>query len=122
MRINFSISKIGSENSNVAMDLVLFNPNNFGLTLKNVNCDISVDSNFIGKFTLDTTIHISGKTEFNVPVKLNIDIRNVLQSSLSMLFREVKIGAVGTTKVGKGGFYKTIPINYQGMHKLNLFE
>jgi LEA14-like dessication related protein len=118
---NFRLESLGLEKSKVSMDLVYFNPNTFGVNLKNVNCDIFVDSIYVGKFALDTTMHIPKTSEFTVPATFEVDMKRILQNSVSLLFKEVKIGARGTTKVGKGGLFITVPIEYEGKHKLNLF-
>jgi LEA14-like dessication related protein len=118
---NFRLQSFSAEKARVSMELVYFNPNNYGVDLKNVKCDIFADSNFVGKFALDTLMHIPRNSEFSVPASFEVDLRSVWQNSINALFKEVRIGARGTTKVGKGGVYINVPINYEGMHKLNLF-
>lgn len=104
------------------MDFVFFNPNNYGVNLKNVDCDVYLDSNFVGKFLLDTSMHIPQSSEFILPATFDVDMKNVLRNSASLLLtNEVLIGARGTTRVGKGGIYVTIPFHYQGKQALNLF-
>ncbi len=104
------------------MDFVFFNPNTFPVDLKKVDCDVYLDSNYVGKFLLDTTMHISQASEFILPAGLDVDMRNVFKNSLNLLINnEVLIGAKGTTRVGRGGIYVTIPFNYEGKQKLNLF-
>jgi hypothetical protein len=51
---------------------------------------------------------------------MQVDMKGLFKNSLSILFnKEVTLGAKGTTRVGKGGFYVTIPFNYQGKQKIN---
>ena len=109
-------------NTKVSMDLVYFNPNSYGVNLKNVNCDLYIDSSYLGKFVLDTLMHIPKASEFTVPATMQVNLREVLKNSVSLIFNnEVTIAARGTTRVGKGGFFVTIPFSYQGKQKLNLF-
>lgn len=104
------------------MDFVFFNPNNFPVDLKKVDCDVYVDSNYVGKFLLDTTMHISRVSEFTLPASLDVEMKNILKNSLHLLINnEVLIGARGTTRLGKGGIYVTVPFRYEGKQKLNLF-
>jgi LEA14-like dessication related protein len=104
------------------MDLVYFNPNSYAVNLKNVNCDLYIDSSYLGKFVLDTLMHIPKASEFTVPATMQVNLREVLKNSVSLIFNnEVTIAARGTTRVGKGGFFVTIPFSYQGKQKLNLF-
>jgi len=52
---------------------------------------------------------------------MDVDMRNIFKNTLSVLFsREVLIGAKGTTRIGKGGIFVTIPFNYEGRHKVEL--
>ena len=117
---NIKVNSFGLGSSKVSMDLVFFNPNNYGVNLKNVNCDIFIDSNYLGKFTLDTLMHIPKSSEFTLPASLEVDMKNLFKNSLSVLFsKEVLVGARGTSRVGKGGFYVTVPFNYEGKQKIN---
>lgn len=119
---NIRVASIGLNTSKVSMDLVYFNPNNYGVNLKNVNCDIYIDSSYLGRFLLDTLMHIPKISEFTLPVKMEVNMKGLLKNSLDIFFNnEVLIRANGTTRVGKGGFYVTIPFNYQGKQKINFF-
>lgn len=119
---NFHLDNLDLNKSRVSMDFVFFNPNKYGVNLKNVNCDVYLDSNYVGKFLLDTIMHIPEASEFIVPATLDVDMKNVLRNSVNLLLsNEMLIGAKGTTRVGKGGIYVTIPFQYEGKQKLNLF-
>ena len=118
---NLKLETISSQKTQISMNLIYYNPNKFGINLKNVNCDIFVDSMYIGKFKLDTMMHIENSSEFSLPAKFEVSLTNILKSSVNMLFNEVTISARGTTRVGKGGFYLNVPIDYSGKQKLSLF-
>src|SRR4051812_21155443 len=64
---NFKIDSLGFEKTTVSMDLIYFNPNNFGVNLKSIDCDVYVEHNYLGKYLLDTTMHIAKKSEFAIP-------------------------------------------------------
>lgn len=103
------------------MDLVYYNPNNFGVDLRKVDCDIYVDNHYLGKFQLDTLMHINRKAEFTLPSRILVDMQGIFKNALTFLFnREVLLNVKGTTRVGKAGFFKTIPFNYEARHKLDL--
>lgn len=104
------------------MDFIFFNPNTFVVDLKKVDCDVYFDSSYVGKFVLDTTMHIARSSEFRVPANLDVDMKTLLKNSLYVLLHnEVLINAKGTTRVGRRGIYLTIPFEYEGKQKLNLF-
>ena len=119
---NFKVNNWGFDRSNISMELVYFNPNSFGVDLKKVDCDLYLDNNFVGKFSLDTLMHITRNSEFSLPATMEVDMRNILKNSVNMLFsREVLVGAKGSTRVGKGGIFVNVPFNYEGRHKVDLF-
>lgn len=120
---NIRVESLGLNTSKVSMDLVFFNPNNYGVNLKNVNCDLYIDSNYLGKFVLDTLMHIPKSAEFTLPASMDVNMKGLFKNSISLLFNnEVTIAAKGTTRAGKGGFYVTIPFSYQGKQKINFFQ
>ena len=120
---NFRVENWGFDKSRVAMDLVFFNPNNYGVNLKKIDCDVFLDNNYVGKFLLDTLIHIPKTAEFGIPARFDVDMRNIFKNSINAVFKkEVVVGARGTTLAGKGGFYITIPFHYEGKQKLNLLQ
>lgn len=119
---NFHLENFGLDKSRVSMDFVFFNPNNYAVDLRKVDCDVYLDSNYVGKFLLDTTMHISQASEFILPAGVDVDMKNILKNSLSLLLHnEVLIGARGTTRIGRGGIFVTVPFHYEGKQKLNLF-
>ena len=119
---NIKVKNLSLDSSNISMNIVFYNPNNYGVNLKNVDCKIFVDSNYVGRFLLDTLMRIDKKADFELPVDLKVDLKTVMKNSLTMLFsNEVLIGANGTSRVGKGGFFVTVPFSYGGRHKLKLF-
>ncbi len=119
---NFRVSNWGLDRSTISLDLVYFNPNDFGVDLKKVDCDIYLDNTFVGKFYLDTLMHIERQSEFTLPASMQVDMRNIFKNSLNVLFsKEVLVGAKGTTRVGKGGIFVNVPFNYEGRHKVDLF-
>lgn len=118
---NVKLEKLGFEKSTLCMDLVYYNPNNFGVDLRKVDCDIYIDNHYLGKYKLDTLMHIQRKAEFVLPSSIQVDMQSIFKNVLTVLFnKEVLVNVKGTTRVGKAGFFKTIPFNYQARHKIDL--
>ncbi len=104
------------------MDLVYYNPNGFGVDLKRVDCDIYIDNHYLGKFQLDTLMHIDRRAEFTLPSRIMVDMKGIFKNAMNLLFsKEVLVNVKGSTRVGKAGFYTTIPFNYEARHRLELF-
>ncbi len=119
---NIKVNTLGFNQSTLSFDIVYYNPNQFGVDLRKVDSDVFIDSLFLGKFQLDTILHISRMSEFSLPSTIQLDMQNLLKHSASMLFhKEVLIQARGTVRVGKGGIFKTVPFNYETRQALNLF-
>jgi len=120
---NFKIDSLGFDKSTVSMDLIYFNPNNYGVDLKKVDCDVFVQHNFLGRYTLDTTMHISKRSEFAIPSRMQVDMKNLMKNTFaSFLSTQLLVEVKGTTRVGKAGIYITVPFSYSGWHKFNLFN
>jgi len=116
------LETMGFEKTVLCMDLVYYNPNGFGVDLRKVDCDVYVDNSYLGKFQLDTLMHINRMAEFTLPSRILIDMKAVLKNGMNLLFsQEVLINVKGTTRVGKAGFFRTVPFNYEARHKLSLF-
>ena len=119
---NFKVQKLGFDYSTVSMDLIYFNPNNFGLDLKKVDCDVYLNNHYAGKYLLDTTLHIERQSEFSLPSKMNIDMKGLLKNGFTLLTnKEVLVTLKGTTKVGKAGVFINVPVNYEGKFNIDLF-
>ncbi len=119
---NMKIEKIGFGSSTIKLDLIYYNPNNFGLQLKTTDLDIYIDDNYLGHTAQDYQITIPRRGEFTLPVQIDVDMKNIFKNALStLLSQEVKVKVTGTVKLGKANIYKTFPVNYEGMQKFSVF-
>lgn len=119
---NVKLNSMGFNESTLYLEIVYYNPNQFGVDLRKVDSDVFIDSLFFGKFQLDTIMHIPRMSEFSLPATIKLDMKNLLKHSASMLFhKEVLIQTRGTVRAGKGGIFKTVPFNYETKQALNLF-
>ena len=113
------LKHLGFSKTVVLLDLVYYNPNNFGVTLKKVDCEVSLNQNYLGHYLLDTTLHIAGKSQFVVPASVEFDMGDFLKRGASILLnKEALVGVKGTTRIGKFGIYRNIPIQYETKYKL----
>jgi LEA14-like dessication related protein len=113
---------MGFASSAIKMDLVYYNPNNFGLQLKRTDLDIYIDSTYLGHTSQEYQITIPKKREFTLPVKVDVDMKNVLKNALYTAFKkEVTVKITGTVKIGKMNVYKSFKVDYTGQHSIDLF-
>lgn len=119
---NFSIEKIGFGGSVIKMDLVYYNPNNFGLQLKATELDIFLNNNYLGHTIQEELVSIPKREEFMIPIKIDVDMKNLLKNGFTTLISsEVTIKVTGNITVGKANIYKSFPVNYEGKQKFSFF-
>ncbi|MBY0482339.1 MAG: LEA type 2 family protein [Chitinophagaceae bacterium] len=119
---NIKLDKVGFDKTSLLMDLVYYNPNGFGVNLKKVDADVYIDNKYLGKFNLDTSMHIPRKAEFTLPSKIDIDLKGFYKNALTLVMNnDVLVTVKGNTRVGKAGIYTTVPFTYEGRHKLTIF-
>lgn len=119
---NLALENVGFAGATLKVDVVYYNPNNFGLELNRTDLDIFVDSTFLGHSTQDLQVKVPRREQFTVPLKVELDMKNLLKNGLSSLFnKQVLVKVIGKIRVGKAGVYKTFDLNYQTMQQLSLF-
>ncbi|HQW83605.1 MAG TPA: LEA type 2 family protein [Ferruginibacter sp.] len=119
---NLSVDKIGFAASMLKVDLIYYNPNNFGLQLKYTDLDIFVDNNYLGHSSQDYQITIPRLSEFTLPLQIQLDMKNLMKNAIPTLLlgKEVMVKITGTVKLGKANVYKTFPVNYEGLQKFSI--
>ncbi len=119
---NVSLDKMGFSASALKVDLVYYNPNNFGLELKRTELDIFVDSIFLGHSSQELQVAIPRRDVFTIPLTIDLDMKNLLKNGLvTMLNKQVLVRAVGNVKVGKAGVYKNFKVDYSTTQQFSLF-
>lgn len=117
---SFSLNKLGLGSSSVKMNLVYYNPNNFGLQLKRTDLDIYVDGTYLGHTSQDYQITIPKLTEFSLPISIDVDMKNVFKNAFNTLFnKEVTVKVTGRIKLGKANVFFGMPVNYEGKQQLS---
>lgn len=119
---NFSIQKLGFNNSSITMDLEYYNPNNFGLQLRNTDLDIFINGNRFGHSSSDTLINIPRRNTFILPIKFDVDMQNIFKNAMNTLLgKEVTVKLTGKLKIGKGNVFMSLPLNYESKETFSLF-
>jgi LEA14-like dessication related protein len=118
---NLSVGKIGFGNSTLKMDVIYYNPNNFRMQLKSAELDIYVDGNFLGHTSQEFQIAIPKLAEFEIPLIVDVDMKNVFGNAISALFnKEVTVKVTGRVKVGKANIFLSMPVEYEGKHTFSM--
>jgi LEA14-like dessication related protein len=118
---NLSTESLGFSSSILKVDLIYYNPNNFGLQLKRTDLDIFINGNLLGHTAQDYQINIPRRGEFALPLKIDLDMKNAYKNVFPALFgKEVMLKIIGKVKVGKANVFKSFDVNYEGKQKFSL--
>ena len=105
------------------MDLVYYNPNNFGLQLNRTDLDIFINDNFLGHTIQDIQVTIPRLAEFTIPISMDVDMKNIFKNVFSTLLnKEVMVKVTGQIKIGKANVFKSFPVNYAGKQTFSIFQ
>ena len=119
---NLTVEKLGFAGAALKVDLVYYNPNNFGMELNRTDLDIYVDNNYLGHSSQDLQVAIPRRDIFTIPLKIDLDMKNLLLNGLTTLLnKEVNIRLLGKVKVGKAGVFKNFNVDYQTVQKFSMF-
>lgn len=119
---NFSIENLGFVNSTIKLDLEYYNPNNFGMQLRNTDLDIFINGNLFGHSSTDTLIPIPRRDSFFIPIKFVVNMQSLYKNALNTLLgKEVLLHVTGKVKVGKANVFMYFPINYESKETFSLF-
>ena len=120
---NFGVKNESFQDATIGFEVTYYNPNNFGVNVKEAEADVYIDSLFIGKFSQDKLVDVNKEAEFSIPFSGKVPLQKALEFNFKDLSsRDVLLKAEGSAKVGKAGVYITKPIKYEGRHKLDEIE
>lgn len=120
---NFKIEKIGFSQSTLLVELKYYNPNPIGLELKQMDLDVYINDQYLGHTKQNYQIKIPKKGTFVLPVKLNLDMKNLLKNALTgLLNKEVALKTSGKIMISKGKIIRNFPFKYETKEKFSFFE
>jgi LEA14-like dessication related protein len=109
--------------SKAGIDLVFYNPNNFGVQLSEARGDVYVDDAYLGRLELDEKVNVKKHSEFIVPAIVKVDMIGALKHQQDLLKKkEVKVRIDGMARVKKAGMSRELPIHYESMQNIEKFR
>ena len=118
---NFRFEKMGLKNNILAADVKLYNPNRYPLQLKSASMDVYMNNSYLGHSSLDSLIILPAKDTSYVPLRLEASTKDILSHSFKIFMNpDVKIKITGNAKAGRGGFFINVPIDYEGMQRIDI--
>ena len=119
---NFRLEKASIQKSILATDIKLYNPNTYNLQLKSASLDVYLNDSYAGHSALDSTIVLTQKDTTLFPLRMEASAKDMLKHTANMLLNpNVKIRITGSAKAGRSGIFINVPINYEGVQRMELF-
>ena len=120
---NVKVENLSFASSLLKVDLVYYNPNNFGLELNRTDLDLFVDSSFLGHSSQEIQVAIPKRQDFTIPLTIDLDMKNLLKNGLMAMFnKDIKVRVLGKVKVGKAGVYKSFNVDYTSIQNFSFFK
>jgi LEA14-like dessication related protein len=117
------IDKISMGKNKIQAKIKYYNPNNFSMVLKQIDCDILMNNQAFTKVHLDTNFVIPANAQFMVPAQMEFEMSVLVKNSMDILFNKpIKVNIKGNATLSKGIFTRTVPIAFETTQKLNLGE
>ncbi len=111
--LNTKLETLNLSNAAIKIDLGFYNPNDFALDIKGTDLSIYINDKFIAFAEQPTKTQIPKKSDFIFPVTAHFNPIDMLGVAFKNIFsKSVKVSVQGSAKVGKGGIYIRVPINY----------
>lgn len=120
---NIRVVNVGPLQSTAAVDLVYYNPNDFGVQVASARGDIYIDNNYFGRFELDDKVQVRKRSEFTLPARVKVDMISAVKNQRELYKKKealVKIEGIATVR--KAGFSREIPIKYEQMQNIERFR
>jgi LEA14-like dessication related protein len=118
---NFRLEKAGLKNTILSTRVKLYNPNNYPLQLKSASIDVYINDDYLGHSSVDSLIILPKMDTTFVPLRLTASAKDLLNSTLKVwLNPEVKMRIKGSAKAGRGGLFINVPIDYEGVQRIEL--
>ena len=116
---NVRLLEMGVLQSTAGIDLIYYNPNNFGVQLKEARGDVYVDNAFFGRFNLEEAVEVGKRSEFTVPAIIKLDMIGAIKNQREIYKKkEVLVRLDGVARLKKSGFSKEVPIKYESMQNI----
>ena len=116
---NVRIMDIGLLQTTAGLDLVYFNPNDFGVTLSQARGDVYIDNMYFGRFGINDKVSVRKRQEFIIPAVLKMDNISAVKNHREIWKKkQALIRIEGFATVTKAGFNKDVPIKYEGIQDI----
>ena len=118
---NLRLGKVGTKNNVVMSDIKFYNPNKYALKVKQAKMDIFFNDRFLGHTSIVDLVTLPPLDTTFIPFVTEASMTDLLATSAQIFLNpNVRIKVQGNAKVGRGGIFVNVPINYQGTQRIQL--
>jgi len=115
--------ELGLRQSTAGIDLIYYNPNNFGVQVAEARGDVYIDNVYLGRFGLGEKVHVKKRSEFIVPAIIKLDMIGAVKNQRDLLKKkEVLVRIEGMARVKKSGLSRDVPIKFESMQNIERFR
>jgi len=115
--------ELGVLQSTAGVDLVYYNPNNFGVQLAEARGDVYIDNVYFGRFGLNEKVQVKKRSEFIVPAIIKVDMIGAVKNQRELFKKkEALVRIEGMARVTKSGLSRDVPIKYESMQNIERFR
>jgi LEA14-like dessication related protein len=116
---NVSIKDVGLLKTTAGLDIVYYNPNNFGVQLNDADGDVYIDNILLGRFSLDEKVDVKKRREFIVPAILKLNNISAFINHQDIWNKnQATIRIEGKARMKKSGYSTDVPFKYEGMQDI----
>lgn len=118
---DFRVEKVGVKNTVLSTRVKLYNPNGYALKLRSASIDVYLNDNYLGHSSIDSLITLPAKDTSFVPLQLTASAKDLLSNTVKIFLNpDVKVRITGAAKAGRGSLFINVPINYEGVQRIQL--
>jgi len=114
---------VGLLQTTAGVDLIYYNPNNFGVQLNEVRGDVYIDNHYLGRFGIEEKVDVGKRREFVVPAIIKLDNIGAIKNQRELWKKkEAMVRIEGSARVKRSGIGISVPIRYEGMQNIERFR
>ena len=115
--------ELGVLQSTAGIDLIYYNPNNFGVQLAEARGDVYIDNIYFGRFGLNEKVQVKKRSEFIVPAIIKLDMIGAIKNQRDLFKKkEALVRIEGMARVAKSGLSREVPIRFERMQNIERFR
>ena len=115
--------ELGLLQSTAGIDLIYYNPNNFGVQVAEARGDVYIDNVYLDRFGLGEKVQVKKRSEFIVPAIIKLDMIGAVKNQRDLLKKkEVLVRIEGMARIKKSGLSRDVPIKFESMQNIERFR